>query len=117
MQFLADTTSSSGGNSWLTFLPLIVIGAALYFVMIRPQNKRRREAMEMQNSIAAGDEVQTVGGLYGTVTSIDDESVTLEAAPGVELRFARLAVGKVTKKADADQDDAGDASKVVDEHN
>jgi preprotein translocase subunit YajC len=113
----ADTTSSSG-SSLLAYLPLLVIGAALYFVLIRPQSKRRREAMEMQRGIGPGDEVQTIGGLYGTVTEVDDESATIEAAPGVHLRFARPAIGKVLTKAEQPEsdDDAGpsDAANVID---
>jgi preprotein translocase subunit YajC len=112
----ADTTSS--GGSLLAYLPLLVIGAALYFLLIRPQSRRRREAMDMQRNIGTGDEVQTIGGLYGTVTEVDDESATIEAAPGVHLRFARPAIGKVITKAQTEEpeveDDAGDSHNVVD---
>ena len=115
MVFAADATSSSG--SWLAYLPLLVIAVLLYFVLIRPQSKRRREAMEMQQNIGPGDEVQTIGGLYGTVTEVDDESTTIEASPGVHLRFAKQAIGKVISKAEqAPEDDAGnsDAENVID---
>ena len=110
--------SATSGGSLLAYLPLLLIGAALYFVLIRPQNKRRRDAMEMQRNIGPGDEVQTIGGLYGTVTEVDEESATIEAAPGVHLRFARPAIGKVITKADQPEsdDDAGDsdAANVID---
>ena len=115
MVFAADATSSSG--SWLAYLPLLVIAVLLYFVLIRPQSKRRREAVDMQSNISPGDEVQTIGGLYGTVTEVDDESTTIEAAPGVHLRFAKQAIGKVLSKAEqAPEDDAGnsDAENVID---
>ena len=115
MVFAADATSSSG--SWLAYLPLLVIAVLLYFVLIRPQSRRRKEAMEMQQNIGPGDEVQTIGGLYGTVTEVDDESTTIEASPGVHLRFARQAIGKVISKAEhAPEDDAGnsDAENVID---
>ena len=102
---LAQDGSTSGGSSLLSFLPIILIIAAMYFLLIRPQNKRRREAMEMQSKIGPGDEIQTVGGLYGTIVSTDDESVTLEAAPGVQLRFARSAVGKVLTSMQTDEPD------------
>jgi preprotein translocase subunit YajC len=110
------TTSTTSSSSLWTFLPLLVLGAALYFLFLRPQSKRRREVMQMQSNMAPGDEVQTVGGLYGTVTEVNDESVTIEAAPGVHLRFARQAIGKVVTKADQPEDDAGneDAENVVD---
>lgn len=114
----ADTTSSSG-SSLLTFLPLLVIAVLLYFVLIRPQSKRRKDAMNMQSTIGPGDEVQTIGGLYGTVTEVDDESTTIEASPGVHLRFAKQAIGKVLSKAEQapeDEDEAGnsDAENVID---
>jgi preprotein translocase subunit YajC len=108
--FLAEGSGSSGGSGLLNFLPLLLIVAAMYFLLIRPQGKRRREAMELQSRLAPGDEVRTAGGLYGTVVATDDESVTIEAAPGVELRFARAAISTVIAKpveeeyADDDQD-------------
>jgi preprotein translocase subunit YajC len=114
--FAADGTSS---GSLLAYLPLLVIAVLLYFVLIRPQSKRRKDAMEMQSNIGPGDEVQTIGGLYGTVTEVDDESTTIEASPGVHLRFARQAIGKVISKAEQapeHEDDAGnsDAENVID---
>ena len=86
--------SSSGGSS-LTLLFFILIPLAMYFLMIRPQQRRRRETEAMQSAINPGDEVLTVGGLYGTVTAIDDDSVTLEVAPGITNRYARGAIGRV----------------------
>ena len=92
----------------------VLIVGAMYFLMIRPQNKRRREAMEMQSAIGPGDEVQTVGGLFGTVATVDDATIALEVAPGVELRFARQAIAKVIKRSsdEADADDTDAATPV-----
>ena len=64
-------------------------------------NRQRKEAESMQKSLGAGDKVITIGGLYGTVVSTDDESVTLEIAPGVTARYARQAVGRVTEQVKA----------------
>nr|WP_175543738.1 preprotein translocase subunit YajC [Micromonospora pattaloongensis] len=86
-----------------SFMPILMIGllfAVMYFMMIRPQQKRRREAEQMQASIGPGDEVVTIGGLYGTVASVDDETVVLEVAPGVQTRYARPAVARVVSKAE-----------------
>ena len=114
MLLAADT--GSGSNSLLTFLPILLLVVAFYFLLIRPQGKRRREALELQSKIGPGDEVQTVGGLYGTVTDVDDQSVTLEAAPGVHLRFLRGAIAKVnvSHAKDAAADDAEDADEPAD---
>lgn len=93
-----------GGNSG-SALPTIIMFALLfglmYFMFIRPQAKRRKEAESMQKSLGAGDQVITIGGLYGTVVSTDDESVTLEISPGVHARYARQAVGRVTQQVTA----------------
>ena len=109
---LATEQTGSGGGGLLTFLPIILLILAMYFLMIRPQSRRRREAQEMQSRLVPGDEVQTVGGLLATVTDVDDESVTLEASPGVEMRFARGAISRVINKqptADdvVDEDETG----------
>jgi preprotein translocase subunit YajC len=104
---------SGGGSSLLSFLPIVLIIAAMYFLLIRPQSKRRREAAEMQAQLGPGDEIQTVGGLFGTVVAIDDEAVTINAAPGVELRFARSAIGRVLNAQPtevAEEEDEGDDS-------
>lgn len=92
--------AAEGGGSGGGFLPILMIGllfGVMYFMMIRPQQKRRREAEQMQASIGPGDEVVTIGGLYGTVASIDDETVMLEVTPGVQARYARPAIARVVR--------------------
>jgi preprotein translocase subunit YajC len=81
-------------NPIVSFLPLLLIGVVFYFLLIRPQNQRRRAQMEMQSSIEVGDEIVTTAGIYGTITEIDDDYgiVTLEVAPNTEIRLARAAV-------------------------
>src|SRR5262245_7891121 len=111
-------TEQQAGSSLVTFLPLILIVAAVYFLMIRPQSKRRREAQQMQSQLGPGDEIVTIGGLYGTVSSADDETVTLEISPGVTARYARGAVARVitskSEPADSTVDNA-DAEKAIDQ--
>ena len=111
------TEQAGSGSGLLTFLPIILLIAAMYFLMIRPQSKRRREAQEMQSRLGVGDEVQTVGGLYGTVVAVDDESATLEAAPGVHMRYARGAIARVTRQEPQPETDSGesDASKTIEQ--
>lgn len=87
----------------LTFIIMIVgFIALMYFVMIRPQKKRQREQQSMQNTVAPGARVMTIGGLYGTVVDSDEETVTLEASDDNFLVFARQAIAKVITPADAD---------------
>lgn len=93
----------SAGGSNIMFLVMIVgFIALMYFVMIRPQKKRQREQQDMQNTVAPGARVMTIGGLYGTVVDSDDESVTLEASDDTFLVFARQAVAKVVTPAEAE---------------
>ena len=93
--------STSGGSSLLPLLMIVLLFAVMYFMMIRPQQKRRREAQQMQATLGPGAEVVTIGGLYGTVVDTDTETVTLEAAPGVHVRYARAAVARVISKNEA----------------
>lgn len=83
---------------------IALLFGVMYFMMIRPQQKRRREAEQMQSGLSAGDEVVTIGGLYGTVTDVDDETVLLEVAPGVQTRYARPAIARVTKRVEQEEE-------------
>jgi preprotein translocase subunit YajC len=109
--------SSGGGSSILvTLLPLILLFGVMYFLMIRPQQRRRREAQELQSRISPGDEVVTIGGLYGTIVEADDETVTLEISPGVHARYARPAIARVTARAEAEEDEEEEYEEEADEH-
>ena len=88
----ASNTSSGGGYSILIFL--LLMGAVFYFLLIRPQQRRQRSQRALIESVDVGDEVMTVGGMYGTVREMDDDSVTLEVAPGVDIRFTKTAVAR-----------------------
>jgi preprotein translocase subunit YajC len=123
---LATTTaSSSSGSSLYTIGLFVLIGAVFYFLVLRPQNKRRREQANMQSHLGPGDEIQTVGGLFGTITEVDGDVVTIEAAPGVELRYAAGAVARVVNRAAHDEpdehesgddhDDNADAAKTIEQ--
>lgn len=118
MLFAAENQASGGGYS--IFIVMGLLFAVMYFFMIRPQQRRRREVETLQASIGPGDEVVTVGGLYGTVRSVDDESVSLEIAPGVAARYARGAISRVITSAARPADEVGNdgatsTDKVVDQ--
>jgi len=82
--------------SSLGFLIIIVAFALLWFMFVRPQKKRQVAQQQMLGDLRIGDEVLTAGGMYGRVTRLDDDVVTVEAAPGLELRIARRAIAGVT---------------------
>ena len=91
---------SGGGASSLTpILMIVLLFGVMYFMMIRPQQKRRRETEQMQASIGPGDEVVTVAGLHATIVSLTDDTALLEVAPGVQVRYARQAIGRVLTSA------------------
>ncbi|MGW0436873.1 preprotein translocase subunit YajC [Micromonospora sp. NPDC003197] len=91
--------NTGGAGSFMPILMIVLLFGVMYFMMIRPQQKRRREAEQMQAGIGPGDEVVTIGGLYGTIAGGDDETVLLEVAPGVQTRYARPAIARVVNKA------------------
>jgi preprotein translocase subunit YajC len=93
---------------------IVLLFGVMYFMMIRPQQRRRREAEQMQAALGPGDDVVTVGGMHGTVATVDDDVVTLEVAPGVHVRFARPAIARVVSRSAAVEDevvDTGDAKE------
>ncbi|RBJ03805.1 preprotein translocase subunit YajC [Micromonospora provocatoris] len=98
---LYAAASGGGAGSLTPILMIALLFVVMYFMMIRPQQKRRREAEQMQAALAPGDEVVTIGGLHGTVTAVEDETVLLEVAPGVQTRYARPAVARVIKRPEA----------------
>ena len=92
---------NAGGDlaSSLTgMLPLLLMFAVLYFVMIRPQMKRQKEHKAMIDAVAKGDEVATAGGLLGKVTKVSDNTLSIEIANGVEVQLQRHAVVQVLPK-------------------
>jgi preprotein translocase subunit YajC len=79
------------------FLFIIIAFAFLYFVMVRPQKRRQLETQRMLNDLKVGDEIITAGGLYGEVTRLGEDDVTVRIAPELEVRVARRAVAGVTQ--------------------
>ena len=73
----------------MTLLFMGAIGAAMYFLMIRPQRRRLKETQELQRAIGEGDEVITNAGIFGFVNAIDGDIVWLEIAEGTEIRVSR----------------------------
>lgn len=92
---LATATSSedqAGGSFLFTIGFMVLIGGAMYFLMIRPQRKRLRETQELQRAIQVGDEVITNSGMYGFVNAMDGDVVWLEIADNTEIRVSRSAL-------------------------
>ncbi|ATA57349.1 MULTISPECIES: preprotein translocase subunit YajC [Variovorax] len=100
--FAQTAPAAAGGGDMLSslgsMLPLVLMFVVLYFVMIRPQMKRQKEARAMIEALAKGDEVATAGGVLGKITSLNDQYLGLEIANGVEIKIQRSAVVQVLPK-------------------
>jgi preprotein translocase subunit YajC len=96
IHILAATTPTTqkSASPLVTLLPLILMVGLLYMVMIRPQQRKARAQRTLQSAVERGDEVVTIGGIYGEVTEVDDETVVVEIADGVEVRFVRSAIAR-----------------------
>ncbi len=80
------------------FLPIIVLIPLFYFMLIRPQMRRSKEAREMLGKLAKGDEVVTSGGLAGRISGIGEVYLTVEIADKVEIKIEKSAIAKVLQK-------------------
>jgi len=92
----AEGAGAAGGL--MSFLPLIVIFAVFYFMLIRPQMKRAKEHKQLVSQLSKGDEVITNGGLLGKITDVSDSFVTLELADNLQIKLQRQAVASVMPK-------------------
>ena len=103
----AATTGSSIAALATTFLPLILIFVVFWFMLIRPQRKKDKQVKEMLNNLKAGDRVCTIGGIYGTITGIKDDTVTLSVGRDnltmVVARWGIRSVEEVTIENDSQE--------------
>ena len=104
---LAILSQNATPNPITPFVMLLLLGAIFYFLLIRPQNQRRRAQMQMQSELDVGDEIVTTAGIYGTITEIDDDFgiVTIEVAPNTEIRFSKAAVAQRLVEDEVDGED------------
>ncbi len=90
-----------------TLITFGLIFLFIYFLMVRPQKRARLEHQRLVESIEAGDEVMTTTGLFGTVSSVGDEEVKLEIAPGTEIRMLKRAIhSRVSENLDETEEEA-----------
>jgi len=86
------------GSNLTSFLPLVLMFVVMYFLMIRPQQKRAKEQRAMMDALAKGDEVVTAGGLLGRVVKVVDTYVTIEVASGTEVVVQKSAITTLLPK-------------------
>jgi preprotein translocase subunit YajC len=115
LRLLAQDTQSGGGL--LVFAPLILMGVVFYFLLIRPQQRRSRQQQALLRSVEVGDEIVTTAGVFGTITDIDedDDVITVEIAPGTQVRMLRGGIGRrLTEDDEIYGEDDDDADEVED---
>ncbi len=99
--FLTTTTSAAAPMS-SSIIMLVAMLAIMYFLMIRPENKRKKEAEEMRSSVKTGDKITTIGGIIGTVVDVKDDKIVLETgADQVRIQFAKWAISTNETAAEA----------------
>jgi preprotein translocase subunit YajC len=103
-QLLAETQQA---NPLAAFLPLILIVGVGYFLMIRPQQRKMRAQRELLNQLEVGDEVVTAAGIFGSIIDIDDNDdvLTVEIAPGTNVRMLRGGISRRLSDEDETPDD------------
>jgi preprotein translocase subunit YajC len=90
-------TTTSSGAGWINLVFIGSIFFIFYFILIRPQQKMRKQHNEMLTALKTGDKIVTTGGIYGEITGIDTKAVTIEIAPKVRIKITRESVSTVVK--------------------
>ncbi len=90
--------AGGGQAAMMNLVPLVLMFAIFYFLLIRPQQKKAKEHRALLDSLKKGDQVVTAGGMHGKVTAMDGDIVTLEIATGVNVKFNKGHIASVMKK-------------------
>ena len=94
------TAVPEGSASMMSLLiPLVLMIALMYFLMIRPENKRKKQAEEMRNSLKKGDQITTIGGIVGKIVQVTDENIIIETSDDrVRMELTKWAVSTNNSK-------------------
>jgi len=96
---MGSAPGGGGGQSQLlSFLPIILIFVVFYFLLIRPQQKRAKEHKNLLTNLKEGDQILTSGGIYGRITGIRDDKITLEISDKVRVKVSRGHIAGVVKQ-------------------
>ena len=92
--FLQAAAPAAQGSSWSMWIMLALIFVVMWFFMIRPQRKQQKELQNFRDALKKGDKVVTIGGIYGTVAEIKEDSVLIEVDNNVKIRVSKQALVK-----------------------
>ena len=93
---------AQGGGGFAAFVPIILMFVIFYFLLIRPQQKKAKAHQEMISNLQKGDRVITSGGIHGTITSLDENAVTVEIAEKVRVKVTRGSIAGLSQPAQSD---------------
>ena len=111
LYFLTDP--AQGSSMGATVIMLIVMVAIFYFLMIRPENKRKKEAEQMRSALKEGDVISTIGGIVGTVVSVKEETFVIETgADQVRIEFQKWALSTNETAAARAKEEAAKAAEA-----
>jgi preprotein translocase subunit YajC len=97
----AQAATTGAGGAFASFVPLILIFAIMYFLLIRPQQKKAKEHKAMVEALRRGDQVLTQGGIIGKVSKVNDDGVIeVEIADGVRVKMPRHTIMQVMSKTE-----------------
>ena len=114
--YAQSSGEESSQSPFFQFIPLVLILGVFWFLIIRPQQKKKEEHLIMVDSLKKGAKVVTNEGIFGTIIKVGDDRVTLEVASKVQIQFERQQVARMDKKvaeSKDDTDDDDDEKKVV----
>lgn len=101
--FYTDAAGAGSASMMSLLLPLVIMIALMYFLMIRPENKRKKQAEEMRNSLKKGDQITTIGGIVGKIVHVTDDNIIIETSDDrVRMELAKWAVSTNNSNPPAD---------------
>ena len=107
------TEAMPGGDMTTTIIMLVLMVGVFYFMLIRPENKRKKEAENLRSSVKVGDEITTIGGIVGTVVDVKTDKIVVETgADQVRIEFQKWAISTndtAAKNAEAEAKKAAEA--------
>ena len=110
VNFLTDAAGASMGS---TVIMLVLMVAVFYFMLIRPENKRKKEAEAMRGAVKTGDKITTIGGIIGTVVNVKEDKLVIEtSADQVRIEFAKWAISTNETAAEAKKAEAKKAQEA-----
>jgi len=101
LAYAMGTGGGGQGGGLGAFLPLIIIFAIFYFLLIRPQQRKAKQHKQVLASLQKGDRVVSSGGLHGVITGLTEDTVTMEISPKVRVRVSRGSIAGIMKRGES----------------